>query len=737
LAEQLRVFIKGMGIISPMGLGVAETQEALLRAASGIRPLTLFPCPFETPLPVGEVQRLPRVAAGLPRTHQLALVAAREALGASSGAPDMVIMGVSTGGMLTTERDLKQGWRVPRYSPFHAPGSVTEVVAEDCGCRGPVMTVSTACSSGAVAIKLALEILRRGAARTILVGGADSLCRLTYYGFNSLQIVDRCGARPMDRERQGMNVAEGAAMLLLTAGTAPPAGAVAEILGGGLSCDAHHAAAPHPEGRGARDAMTAALGDAGLPPEAVDYINLHGTGTVENDLSEARAVKHVFKDGLPPLSSVKGSFGHSLAASGAIEAVVAALCIREGFMPANVGWRHLDQAIGFTPLIAPRRQPVKTVLSNSFGFGGNNAALVLGAPANRAVAAPLAAKGRLKVRGYACLTGAGGTGATLERFFRGESCKGALDVERLTKGLPPRSIRRMKRLPRIALGLAFRTLKRAGGGPVHDVYFGTAWGALSETHDFLDKLYATQEFFTSPIDFVGSVHNAPAGQVAMRVGARGANVTMTGGNASFEQALTAAHFLAVDHRQPVLVGGGDELHPLFSALFDRSVNMDDMPSDGGGMVLLDPAEGGTSLSLQPGYLGTMGDTDESLAAAVAFHGGPEAFRERIGAVMVGIPAACREAVAPRLVAFWHHLAFKGPVIDYRRYFGEFGSVSAVAAVAALALVERGAVPAPLAAEGERPLAGRGILLLGLGTTLSTMVAEWSGALTDGEGTQDA
>jgi 3-oxoacyl-(acyl-carrier-protein) synthase len=162
-----------------------------------------------------------------------------------------------------------------------------------------VLTVSTACSSGAVGIKLALEILRRGAARSVLVGGADSLCRLTYYGFNSLQIVDRSGPHPMDRDRHGMSVAEGAAMLLLTAADQAPPHAVAEVVGGGLSCDAYHPAAPHPEGRGAREAMLAALEDAGLSPDAVDYINLHGTGTVENDLGGSRGAEIRFYQPFP------------------------------------------------------------------------------------------------------------------------------------------------------------------------------------------------------------------------------------------------------------------------------------------------------------------------------------------------------------------------------------------------------------------------------------------------------
>jgi len=726
LTDGRRVFITGMGIISAMGRGVAETLAALERADTGIRPLTLFTCPFEEPLPVGEVRGVANRPNGPPRTHQLALAAAREALAGADRAPDMVILGGTTGGMFATEEYMKQGHRRPPYSQHHAVSSVAEMVARECGCRGGVMTVTTACSSGAVGIKLALEILRRGAARSILAGGADGICRLTYYGFNALQIVDRAGARPMDRDRRGMTVSEGAAMLLLTAADQPPDNALAEVGGGGLTCDAYHPAAPHPEGRGARDAMLAALADAGLSADDVDYVNLHGTGTVENDLSEARALTSVFGDRLPMLSSVKGSFGHSLAASGAIEAVIAALCIQKGFVPSNVGWRHQDETIGFSPLTEPRHQPVRTVLSNSLGFGGNNAALVFRSPAQDETGIKARLTRTLAVRAYGCMTGAGWTGATLERFFKGLSCQGTLSSDRLSEGLPPRAVRRMKRLARMTLGLAARTVGQVElTDPIGDVYFGTALGALSETHDFLDKLYASNEFYTSPIDFVGSVHNAPAGKVAMKEKVQGANVTMSGGDASFEQALTAAQYLSAESRQPLLVGGADEMHPIFSEVFDKSVPMGASAADGGGMLLLETAGNGTAFTLSPGYMATTEDVLASLQAAVAFHGGRQAVNDRIGALMVGIPAAWREGVAPHLDNFLRWLDFKGPVVDYRRYFGEFATVSAVAAVAAVALMENGAVPGPLAGGKDCPLTDRGILLIGLGTATSTMLVESS------------
>ena len=305
-------------------------------------------------------------------------MAADQAMADARRMPDAVVVGTTTGGMHTTERLLESNVIDPAAYRWHAAGSVAEDLAARFNCKGAVMTVSTACSSGAVAIKIALEMIRTGTARCVLTGGADALCRLTYYGFNMLQLIDPQGARPLDKNRRGMSVAEGAAMLLLT--TDDSRNAVAELLGAGLSCDAYHPAAPQPEGRGAYQAMISALGDAGFSASEIDYINLHGTGTPDNDLAEARAVMRLFKDRQPPASSVKGALGHPLAAAGAVEAVIAGICLSGQWIPANTGTDSPDPALGLHPVMTPRKIPVRTVLSNSFGFGGNNAAVVIGSP---------------------------------------------------------------------------------------------------------------------------------------------------------------------------------------------------------------------------------------------------------------------------------------------------------------------------------------------------------------------
>jgi len=708
----VQVYISSVGVVSCLGAGISQTIKALEKGHSGIRPLTIFSTSSHPPLPVGEFPDFFENDP-LPRTHRLARLAAEQAMAGCDRAPDAVVLGVTTGGMLSTETHLKKSSPDPQLFRRHAPGSVAEDIARRWGCTGPVLTVSTACSSGAVAIKIALQMLRCGMATRVLAGGADSLCRLTYYGFNALQLIDPQGARPLDKNRRGMSVAEGAAILLLTANDGH--GAVARLLGAGLSCDAHHPVKPHPHGKGALAAMQAALNDGKIAVEDIDYINLHGTGTVDNDLSEARAVRTLFPHHPPLLSSIKGACGHSLAAAGAIDAVISAVSISEKWVPANIGCRHPDPELKLNPVLQSTRKPVKTVLSNSFGFGGNNAALIIGAADADYPGSAGTDVTALSILGCACVTGAGRTRQTMENIIAGKNCTGMLPAEEVSENLAARQTRRMKRFSRLALSLALEAHASASDEQRPTaVFLGTGWGAQSETYDFLTRLYETNEQFPSPIDFVGSVHNAAAGQVALQFQATGANITMTGGDYSFEQALLAAGLLAADIDGRFLLMGADEGHPMLTPLFDPSTTAGPDLSDGGGALCVQRGPDPGGLSIAAIFFASAAANPTAVSSLLKRLGGADRINARYGALLVGIPAACRREGQRQLKDFLALTGFAKPVIDYRKITGQFASASAVAAVLAVKFLENGKIPA--ISENSTPvtLTPTRILLLGLG-----------------------
>lgn len=685
-----------------------------MNGVRGIGPLTLFPVPRDRSLPVGEIHESIAMD-GLPRTHQLALIAAEEAMADLKDAPDAIVIGGTTGGMALTEEHLKRGDTSRDLFKYHATGSVAEYLAAKFKCKGPVITVSTACSSGTAAIKIALEMLREEKVKKVLVGGADSLCRLTYYGFNALQLIDPAGARPLDINRRGMTVSEGAGMLLLEGKDKAPDNTIAEILGAGLSCDAYHPSSPDPEGTGALAAMRAAIKDGGISPSEIDYVNLHGTGTIDNDLSEARALDSLFAEDKPLLSSVKGAFGHSLAAAGAIEAVISAMGISDNFVPGNAGCNTPDPELRLNPVIEPIERDIQTVLSNSFGFGGNNASVVIGRPEeDRASISPKGTP-HLTVVGCACITGAGKTRMTEKTVSEGRSCKGKLTDKEVSKDLSPKTVRRIKRLSRLALSLAIAAHKDSGeSDDPNSIFFGTGWGPLSDTYDFLTKLYESEEHFTSPTDFIGSVHNAPAGLIAIRFRSTGPNITTTGGDYSFEQSLMATSLLTKGRDDLTLVVGADESHEILSALFDDSVSGGQTPSDGGGALCLRRADTSSGLKLFPSFFEYSKDNPSIISALIDNLGGPDGIKRKYGALLAGIPGSHRDTGSNQLSQFLSSSGFEGPVIDYRRLTGEFASASAVATVLAVCFAREGKIPEALCGKKSSYLNGKGLLIIGLG-----------------------
>ena len=302
-----------------------------------------------------------------------------------------VIIGGGAGGMLEAEavfgRSAKGQAIDDRYSRFASfcCAATADHLASHLGSYGPKTTFMTACSSGATAIGYARDLIRRGTSRMVICGGTEALSRVTFGAFNAINAVDSAPCRPFDKNRRGLNLGEGAGMLVLEARShamARGARIYGEVCGYGLSADAHHMTAPAPEGAGAVASMKAALEDAGLAPHQIDYINAHGTATPANDLMETMAIKTLFGDHSRKLavSSIKAMTGHTLAAAGAIEAVATALSLHHQFLPPTI---HLETADPDCDLDyvseGARPSAVGRIVSNSFAFGGNNTSLVFAA----------------------------------------------------------------------------------------------------------------------------------------------------------------------------------------------------------------------------------------------------------------------------------------------------------------------------------------------------------------------
>lgn len=395
------IYITGCGIISAIGVGKEATLAALQSGTTGIGPMKYLPS-CHTDLPVGEVQlsndemmQLLGISYDkrLTRTALMGRIALREALQEAGLEGDALrtvpfISATTVGGMDRREVYYAQE---PDCDALHAAiathhcGTCTEMIAEPFGPFASLVTVSTACSSATNAIITAANMLRCGLADIVVAGGAECLTKFHLNGFNALMILDHEQCRPFDRDRAGLNLGEGAAYLVLESahsierrGTTP----LARLSGYGNACDAFHQTASSPDGDGAYHAMQEALQTAGLTPADIDYINAHGTGTINNDASESHAIQRLFGRQLPPISSTKSFTGHTTSASGSIEAVFCLLALRQQFLPPNINW-HNAMEDGITPItnhtsaIIHHTSHITHILSNAFGFGGNDSSIIL------------------------------------------------------------------------------------------------------------------------------------------------------------------------------------------------------------------------------------------------------------------------------------------------------------------------------------------------------------------------
>ncbi|MDQ6912013.1 MAG: beta-ketoacyl-[acyl-carrier-protein] synthase family protein [Verrucomicrobiota bacterium] len=387
-----RVAIVGAGVVSPLGLGLVETAEALRSGRDCISEVTSFPvencrCKTAGQVPKGwlESESGPR-ARRLHRASRMMIFALREALAqAPDFKPELTVVGTTSGGMSFGEeyyRALQRGGslrRVPSLIANYTPQKAVMDAQDALGISSPCQVIANACASGSNAIGHAFQCLRSGKYRRILTGGYDAISELVFVGFDSLQASTPEKCRPFDRGRSGMVLGEGAAVLALenlTDAEARGANILAEVVGYGISTDTHHLTQPDPSGSGARRAMEAALTSAKISADGINYINAHGTATPFNDAAEGKAIAELFVG--TPISSTKAMMGHSLGAAGAIEAVISLIAMREQFLPPNINFRDGDAELDLN-IVAnqSRAEKILTVLSNSFGFGGTNASIIL------------------------------------------------------------------------------------------------------------------------------------------------------------------------------------------------------------------------------------------------------------------------------------------------------------------------------------------------------------------------
>ena len=595
--------VTGYGIICAIGNDAKAVLKSLKEGRTGIGPMRYLQSSHKE-LPVGEVklsdEEMKRMLgldgdkgavlskcsngqdakAVISRTVLMGAIAIRQALEHANldlkGKRVVVINGTTVGGMDITERYLKQVKENDALLPLiekHDCGSSTREMTDLAGLKeAEVCTISTACSSAINAIILGSEMLKRDEADIVIAGGTEALSLFHLNGFNSLMILDKAQCRPFDKSRAGLNLGEGAAFVVLqkedslTNEQTP----IAFIRGYANRCDAFHQTASSENGEGAYLAMSEALEMAGMKPEDIQYINAHGTGTPNNDASESAAIRRVFGEKIPPVSSTKGFTGHTTSASGAIEIVICILALQNHFLPANLGWKEKDEAC-ITPIgneelrmksEVPRLQSrlgakasiefaAASFLCNSFGFGGNDSALIIGASPSPSKGGEKRQDAETRIVAEAIIDDVEQLGELREFVSAGE-------------------VRRMGKLMKAATISSLKALKEAGIETPDAIITATAYGMLETSEKFLLDMLENGEETLSPTLFMQSTHNTLSSAIAIRTKCHGYNMTYSQGKDSLQWALRDARCLIETGKaRTVLVGLHDEATPLVQELFRR------------------------------------------------------------------------------------------------------------------------------------------------------------------------
>lgn len=563
------ISITGSGIICAIGTDKESVLESLRGKKTGIGTMQYLSSIHEE-LPVGEVKlsndelkSLLGIVADedISRTTLLGAYALKQAIGNSGITKEYMndrritfISGTTVGGMDITERYyhrmLDGETDALRYVSQHDCGSNTEAIAKLCNLDCESTTLSTACSSALNAIILGVRMLLANETDVVFAGGTEALSIFHLNGFNSLMILDKEQCRPFDVSRQGLNLGEGAAYVVLERSDESKlrnAHVEGYIGGYGNYCDAFHQTATSPDGEGAYLAMREALNMAGIPITSIDYINAHGTGTLNNDQSESAALRRLFGESVPPVSSTKSYTGHTTSASGSIEMVICLIAMHNNLIPINLSWeKHSEDCI--VPYMNDEKCQLHYVLCNAFGFGGNDSSLVL---SDKEIFLHDINDIKYSVIAESEVTS-----------FE--------DLKDLKQYVSSMESRRMGKITKAAFLSSMRVLEKAGIERPDAIVVATRFGMLKNGEDILNNLVEFGEENVSPTQFMQSTHNTLAGSIAIKLNCHGYNITYSHGEASLEWAIRdAKKLLAEGLAKTVLVGVHDEFPANFRSFYEQ------------------------------------------------------------------------------------------------------------------------------------------------------------------------
>ena len=562
------IVITGVGIVSAIGNNISSVLESLRNETSGIGKIKHL-ASIHNELPVGEVklsnEELMKILKlektnqpPIRRTTLMGAVALRQALKDANiscfgNKRIAFINGTTVGGMDITEQyfsRMKTDDACLEILDKHDCGSCSEEIAALCGIDAEICTVSTACSSALNAIILGAEMLQNDETDIVIAGGTEALSKFHLNGFNSLMILDHEHCRPFDETRAGINLGEGAAYVVLQRKEDTEGTIRAYVSGYSNACDAFHQTATSEEGCGPFLAMSQAMKMSMLNTEDIDYINAHGTGTPNNDLTESVAIKKLFGNRIPYISSTKAYTGHTTSASGAIELVICLLAMEHDFIPSNLGCTR-PLVDGIVPQMGGTSCRVDNVMCNAFGFGGNDSSLII---SRNSCGNNFSTDSNIDV-----------TVVAENVIDNIEQLKDSKDM------IPPMEARRMGKLLKAATMTSLRALKDAGIEKPDAIITATSLGMIDNSEKFLNDLVENNETLLKPTLFMQSTHNTIGSSLAIRLGCHGYNITYAQGKDSLEWAKRdAVRLIKTGKANSVLVGLHDESTPLLNDFYLRA-----------------------------------------------------------------------------------------------------------------------------------------------------------------------